>query len=125
MRYLVCLWLTFLSLNCQADWDDWSESNKIMFGVSTVAIMGDWATTRYYSRHLDILYPQTQERNIILGPRPSTNKVDIYFTTMVVTNYFIADRLSKDFRNTYFTIRILSHGYATKNNIELGWRMQF
>ena len=113
-----------LSLNCKAEWDKWSDTDKTMFVVSQVAMTMDWATTRYGSRHYSEL-PHLRETNVFLGNRPSTDKVDLYFIGLLVSNYYIADYIHPSMRGFYLGVRTATHLTAAKHNMTLGWQMKF
>jgi hypothetical protein len=124
MKKIITIIIAFISLNCHAGWDDWSDFDKKLFVASQLAITADWATTRYGSRHFDDM-PGHKESNMILGPYPSTRKVDLYFVGMLVSNYYIADYVDPKWRGFYLTIRTVSHGTAASHNASLGWHMRF
>lgn len=123
IRAVICL-LLFFANNCFADWKDWSDSDKGMFVASTVAITADWMTTRYYSNHKNE-FPTAYESNPILGKYPSSDKVDVYFVAMIVSNYYIADWVPKEYRGFYLGIRTGAHASAAMGNVRIGWKMQF
>jgi hypothetical protein len=124
MKKIIITIIAFISLNCHAGWDDWSDFDKKLFVASQIAITADWATTRYGSRHYAEL-PHLKESNVILGPYPSTRKVDLYFVGMLVSNYYIADYVDSKNRTFYLTIRTVAHGAAAINNVNFGWQMKF
>ena len=102
---------------------DWSETDEKLYIASQLAIMADWSTTRYAARHN---FPNgTYESNIILGPRPSVAKVDLYCIGLLATNHLMANAMSDDRRSFYFTFRIIAHGAASIHNMQVGWQMKF
>jgi hypothetical protein len=124
MRNFLVSVLLLTSLNCNAEWNNWSDTDKTMFVVSQVAMTMDWATTRYGSRHYNEL-PHLHETNVFLGNRPSTDKVDLYFIGLLVSNYYIADYIHPSMRGFYLGVRTATHYNAAKNNVSLGWQMKF
>ena len=105
----------------QAAWDDWSNDDQRMFIASNVALTADWITTRDLTRRYDEGYFET---NRILGTYPSSDRVDLYFTGMIIANYFIADYFEKC-RIYYLFIRTGQHGSAATNNINIGLQLKF
>ncbi len=124
MRSIITIIFAVLTTNCYAGWESWSDSDRKLFVASQVAITADWATTRYGARRRDDL-PGLHETNLILGPYPSVSRIDLYFVTMLVSNYYIADMIPAEDRKFYFTIRTLSHGLAARHNVQVGWQMRF
>ena len=120
MRYLFVL-LLFMSLNSYAEYKDWSDTDQKLFIASQAAISTDWLTTRYGARHRN----DTQETNPFLGPHPGVGKVNLYFTGLLISNYFITDYVDPNYRGFYLVVRTTTHGVATINNIHLGWKMSF
>jgi len=124
MRSIITIIFAVLTTNCYAGWESWSDSDRTLFVASQIAITADWATTRYGVRNRPSL-PGIRESNIILGPYPSTDRLDLYFVTMLVSNYYIADRLPSDNRGLYLIVRTVSHGLAAQHNVQVGWQMRF
>jgi hypothetical protein len=121
MKIILLLFLFFA--NPARAWSDWSDSDRALFISSSVAMTADWATTRYAARNdwPDGLY----ETNPILGKYPHQDQVDLYFVTMLISNYFIADYFKGNNRTFYLAIRTVTHGAAAQNNVSLGMRLQF
>ena len=124
MQKIIITILALLSLNCNAEWANWSDLDKKLFVASQIAIVADWSTTRYGTRHYNDL-PNIRETNIIIGSYPSTNKVDLYCIALLVSNYYIADNLSTENRTFYLSVRTLTHGIAARHNVTMGWQMRF
>ena len=104
-------------------WNNWSESDKALFVASSVAMTADWATTRYAARHN---WPNgLHETNIFMGRYPNQDQVDLYFTTLLVANYFIADYFKGNTRTFYLIMRTGVHGSAANKNIGLGMKLRF
>jgi hypothetical protein len=124
MHKIIITIIAFVSLQCHAGWDDWSDTDKKLFVASQIAITADWATTRYGSRHFDSM-SSNRESNILLGLEPSTKKVDLYFIGLLATNYYITDWMPSESRGFYLSVRTVSHGIAAKHNASVGWYMRF
>lgn len=123
MNKIIITILSLLSLNCNAEWEQWSDFDKKLFMASELAMVADWATTRYGAKHN---FPNgTYETNIVLGRYPSTDRVDLYFVGLLVSNYYIADNFNPDTRTFYLSMRTVLHGFAAKHNVMLGWQLQF
>ena len=107
-----------------AGWDNWSDTDRTLFIASSVAMAADWATTRYASRQWDTC--NCHERNPILGKHPSTGRLDLYFTTMMIANYYIGDAMGPEWRPFYFAFRTAAHGSAAYHNTAVfGWQLRF
>jgi hypothetical protein len=124
MRRIIITIFAILTTNCYAGWESWSDTDRKLFVASQIAITADWATTRYGVRNRDNL-PGLRESNIILGPYPSTDRLDLYFVVMLVSNYYIADIVPDDDRKLYLTVRTVSHGLAARHNVQAGWQLRF
>ena len=122
MRVLILILVLWATPVC-AEWRDWSRDTQALFVASNVAIVADWATTRYGVTHG---FPNnTYETNPILGRYPSRDRVDLYMIGILVSNYYITDWLSPQYRGFYLTWRTIEHGTAAHGNVQLGWKMQF
>ena len=123
MRYITALLLSLFITTAYAGWDTWDTDTKTLFVASQLAIAADWATTRNAARRN---WPNgIYETNKILGPYPSTDRVDLYMITLLVSNYYITDWLPANRRGMYLTIRTIGHGAAAANNISLGLHLLF
>lgn len=121
--YLYLLVVLFIG-PAHSAWNDWSDTDRKWFIASTVAMTADWSTTRYAATRWKSC--NCYEQNIILGPNPSKDKVDVYFIALLVSNYFIADMLPEKDRGFYFAVRTSVHGIAAYHNtVVLGWKFAF
>lgn len=125
MRTIIRIIFAVLTTNAQADWDTWSDTDRQLFVASQIAITADWITTRYGVIHRNELSPGLQESNILLGPYPSVGRVNLYFLTMLATNYYIADAVPADGRGLYLFLRTVTHGSASYQNVLVGWQLRF
>ena len=119
-RYLLLIVLLFSS-SANAEWDIWTENEQRMFVASNIAIVADWATTRNMTSRWNEGY---YEKNVVLGPYPSRDRVDLYFIGMLVSNYYFTDWSGK-YRIYYTFARTATHGYAAINNHNIGLRLSF
>ena len=113
--------LSFLLVFASAAHADWTTDEERMFIASTIAIVADWATTRDITRRYDEGY---YEKNNILGPYPSRDRVDIYFISLLAANYYFSDYLGK-YKIYYLAYRTGLHGNAAVNNLHIGLRLGF
>ena len=129
MQKILSVLLLFFVLikSSHAEWENWKEQDRYLFVASEVAMMADWATTRYGVRHFKDTHYNYYETNFMLGKYPSMKTVDIYMTTMLVSNYYIADWIpDKDnYRSFYLGFRTLDHGLAARHNLQFGWHLRF
>ena len=108
-----------LSPVCYSHWEDWSDKNKNLFIASTAAMTADWLLTRDLPNKYHLGY---YEKNLILGKNPSTDKIDLYFVSLLVGSYFFTNYLSDRNRTIFLTARTISHGGAAINNYTIGLR---
>ena len=119
---IILLSIIFLfTSQAHAQWSTWTDDEQRMFVASNIAIVADWATTRDISKRYHEGY---YEKNIILGPHPSRDRVDLYFIGLLVGNYYMADYSGK-YRFYYLTFRTAVHGHAAVNNVNIGLRLRF
>ena len=119
---IILLSIIFLfTSQAHAQWSTWTDDEQRMFVASNIAIVADWATTRDISRRYDEGY---YEKNIILGPYPSKDRVDLYFIGLLAANYYLTDYLGK-YRIYYSLYRTGLHGSAAINNVNIGIRLRF
>ena len=121
MKNILLSIIFLFSSSAFAQWDTWTPDEQKMFVASNIAIVADWATTRDITRRYDEGY---YEKNVILGPYPSKDRVDLYFIGMLVSNYYFTDWSGK-YRIYYTFARTATHGYAAINNHNIGLRLSF
>jgi len=121
MKIILLLIIFLFTSHAHAQWSTWTDDEQLMFVASNIAIVADWTTTR------DITYRYSEgyyEKNIILGPYPSKDRVDLYFIGLLAANYYLTDYLGK-YRIYYSLYRTAVHGHAAVNNVTLGLRLRF
>lgn len=123
-----------LAIPLQAQAPDWTREDTAWEVACLSVIVADWAQTRYISRHparevtenVWVKNPDGspmgyvpvtrsegfKEMNPILGPRPSTRKVDAYFLASAVGHVALARWLSPPHRRTF-------------QALSLGWELAF
>ena len=122
MKLFVCILLMFSTSTVSAAWQDWSQEQQRWYVASNIDLLADWATTRDLSRRYDEGY---YERNVLLGRRPSTSTVDLYFVTGLIAHYFITDWVRDSNRTMYLKIVTAVEAGAAANNISIGLRLRF
>ena len=128
LRKILLILLLVIPSISHAEWKDWSDSDKSLFVASELAMVADWSTTRYATRHWDTLKDKSRETNIFLGRYPNTAQVDGYFIICSFVNYYLTDTLPSTgyYRPMYLSARIYIHTHAAhKNEVELGWHYNF
>lgn len=95
------------------------ESKELQFVrfLSTAAVVADWGQTRWISKNYANGHA---EANPYLGKYPSTRRVDIYFTTLLLTQALLnktGTDQTKWLTNLYF---LIEHGAAVHHNYSVG-----
>ena len=122
MKSIVC-WLVLLFCTPSfATGSEWTAEQKSWYVASNILLLADWATTRDMTRRYDEGY---YERNLILGRRPSTRQVDLYFVTYLVGHYFLTDYLQGRNREIYLYTVTGIEGIAVSNNLNIGLKLRF
>jgi hypothetical protein len=119
-KVLACVLLLTGSL-CYADNRVWTTEEKAWLGTAAAFTVTDWATTRDLSRRYNEGY---YENNPILGKRPSTGRVDLYFISAGLLGYTIADNLDQNrkmFLQGWTAVGI----FYTNRNLGIGLKMKF
>ena len=107
----------------QAEYKDWDKWDKEMFWTTTALIAVDHLTTRDMASRYDEGYT---EKNVLLGRRPDTDTVDLFFLVNYVTHYYITDFIKHDERRAwYLTARFIVNGGAAANNLSIGLGLRF
>jgi hypothetical protein len=102
--------------------EKWDTADKTLFVASTVALAGDWLTTRDMSHRYDEGY---YENNVVLGRHPSTQKVDIYFASCAILNYVVTDYLPPKYRKAWLLVNSAVSLAAINNNLGIGLRFKY
>jgi hypothetical protein len=115
---LVCL---FFCATADADVAEWSKSDQAWGAVAGVAMLSDWSTTRYASRHWSDGY---YESNPLLGSAPSTSRVDMHFMILTPAIFVLADQLPEYRTFILKTVSIIELS-AVGNNLHIGLQLKF
>ena len=121
MKNILLSIILLFSSSAFAQWDTWTDDEQRMFVASNIAIVADWATTRNMTSRWDEGY---HEKNNMLGPYPSRDRVDLYFIGLLAANYYLTDYFGK-YRVYYSFYRTALHGSAAINNHNIGLRISF
>ncbi len=113
------LLIVVLSITGCVHQDEWtSRDTYLQLGVSAV-IIADAVTTAQIQH-----YPGITERGLIAGPilgdNPSTTDTYLYFSTVLIGNYFITRALPTKWRPYWQSATIIEHSAATINNCNRG-----
>ena len=119
------LWLiSLLLLVCTQSraWSEWTPEQRQWYVASNVLLLADWSTTRDMTRRYNEGY---RELNPILGSRPSTDKLDLDFVTVLIGHYFATDYFKGRDREIYLYTITAVEGAAVTNNLNIGLRLRF
>ncbi len=118
MKCLI-LFLMMLALPVRAD--DWTTTDKVLFATSSALLVADWAQTRYTVKNPE----QFHDHNRLLGEYPSMGKVNAYFASVLVLNYFVTDALPPKWRTAYQAGLITLELVVVGHNKNIGIGMSF
>ncbi len=122
MRLLLMTILLVFSGHVNAGWQDWTEEQRRWYMAANIVTLADWATTRDMTRRYNEGY---RELNPILGSRPSTSRLDLYFVTVLIGHYFVTDYFKGRDREIYLYTITAVEGAAVANNLNIGLRLRF
>lgn len=122
MKWMLLLLLLFLPFTIHAETETESTSLRLVRASAIVAIVADWSQTRWMSKNYDTGYT---EGNKVLGSRPSTKRVDTYFSSLLVTQYLINKHGSKKVKWAANLYLLIGHTRAVRNNYEIGMKFDF
>ena len=101
--------------------EDWDTADKILGVTAATLVITDWGQTRYIAKHPELY----REKNILLGEHPSVRKVDVYFSGLLIGGYLLADWLPSSERKTFLSIVSIIWFKATRDNKQLGVKVEF
>ena len=119
MKNIIAVIVLLLSSSAHADWSKADTNRQIAFTAVTVL---DWSQTRYISKHPDVFY---EDFNKYLGEHPTTNKVNNYFLSAMLINYYIAYALPDKYRKYWQYASISVETHFVRNNYQLGIGFDF
>ena len=117
---LLILALVLVPSLCRAA-DPWERTDYALAGAALAALAVDWGQTRYIAKNTH----QFNETNPVLGPTPSTGKVDTYFLGAMVGTVAIAHLLPGDWRQLFLTGTLAVELGAISQNRSIGIKMAF
>jgi len=101
----------------------WSDDDKQREALALGLLGVDWAQTRHMARNFE--NTGQHEQNPILGRKPDTDKIDAYFGVVGLTQLYLADKLSDDWRRKFQEGLIALELGAAANNARLGIKTRF
>lgn len=127
-KLLIALILLFgLSTPCLAEWGkedaallileliDWGQSRTI----ATEKYPEGWVSANDGTKYI------YSEKNPLLGDHPSLEKVDIYFSLCILTNYLIAKYANEKFHKFWAYSAIIIECHAIQKNHSVGVKIKF
>jgi len=125
-KVIFCIIMCFFGLTARGATDPWTEDQRLWAVAAVSSNIGDWATTRWASRHWNDQASNTVETNRFLGNYPSTRQVDNYFLVMIPLELFLVDQMPSEYRKTILQIiTVVEIGAIANNTIRIGWRLEF
>lgn len=110
---------------CEAA-DPWSTQDKLLQGAVAVAVIGDWAQTRWMAeRDWDWDRGKFEERNPILGKHPHRDRVDLIAGTGLILHTVVTHYLPAKYRPYWQGFFIFSHGVCIGHNAGNGAGFSF
>lgn len=113
--------LMTISLNTYADSREWTAEEKLWGATAGALLAADWSTTRNMTHRYNEDY---YEQNPLLGHRPSTNAVNLYFLVVTPAVFLAADHFS-DYRKEILQATSLLELIMVGNNLKIGLKFQF
>ena len=93
------------------------DANDITPYTSTTFLAIDWLQTREIAKT-----EWREEGNVILGPRPTVQKVNKYFAGIMLLHYVMNQT---DYKNTWNLFVSLNEGFVITHNYSVGIRIHF
>jgi hypothetical protein len=122
MKKILAIVLLLLSLNTYADSREWTRDEKSWGAAAGTLLLADWSTTHNMTHRYNEGY--YEKYNLLLGPTPSAEAVNLYFLTVTPAVFLAADYFSnyrKEILRTTSLIEIIMVGY----NLRIGLKIQF
>jgi hypothetical protein len=113
--------LVVLSSPVYADSREWTTEEKLWGATAGTLLAADWATTHNMTHRYNENY---YERNPLLGQRPTTNHVNLYFLTVAPVVFLAADYFS-DYRKEILQATSVLELIIVGNNLRIGLHFQF
>jgi hypothetical protein len=121
MKNILITVALLVSLNTYADSRAWTEEEKRWGATAGALLVADWATTRNMTYRYNEGY---YEQNPLLGRRPSTDAVNLYFLAVTPAVFLAADYFS-DYRKEILQATSLIELIMVGNNLRIGLKFQF
>ena len=121
MKKLLFIFLLMLSTNALAQTREWTLDEKLWGATAGILLVGDWATTYNMTHRYNKNY---YEHNPVLGPRPTTSQVNLYFLIATPTIYLLADQVPA-YRTQILQATSAIELIMVGNNLRIGLHFQF
>jgi len=129
MRKIIIALLLLVSSSAFAD--EWSTGDTGRETTYQVLAAVDWAQTRGFRRGSVLCSRDGQnncyryEQNVILGPRPSQDRIDAYFVATGIAHYLISKALPEKYRTLFQYISIGVEVGVVSHNFSFGVAAKF
>lgn len=121
--YALTTLLILLILTISAQASDWTEADTRRQLYFTIAALGDYGTTKNFTKRYDEGYYESWTP--VLGRHPSSRQVDIFFSLWIPGHYLIARQLDADWRPAWQWSGAIAHTLATIHNRSIGLKLEF
>lgn len=121
MKTFLLILVLLFPLHSEAQFSNWTPTDKALLAASTTMLILDWGQTLYIAKNP----VRFHELNPILGEHPSVGSVNTYFAAAIIGNYLLADWLGATNRRLYLGgITALEAGVVLHNR-GLGIKVSF
>jgi hypothetical protein len=101
---------------------DWSNKDSLGLALSSGLLALDWSQTHDIGKSYN---GRLVESNIFLGKRPSREKINRYFSAVLISNILASRMLPPKKRRLLQNLLISFEAGVTTNNINLGVKATF
>lgn len=119
MKRLLATILFLVSFNSYAQSSEWSTLDKTLLAAAMTAQVIDWGQTRNLANDRKFY-----EQNPLLGPHPSTARVNNYFVAGLVVIPLVAHYFP-EYRTAILASWLTVELVATGNNRRIGLKVSF
>jgi hypothetical protein len=117
MKHILAMLL--LVCACSARAEPWTETQQVLAATYLTAHTIDWAQTRNLARKSEY-----EEKNPVLGKRPSGGKSGAYFLLTPIIGYFVLDALPQYRTGILAVANVLEIGVVA-HNFSIGIKANF
>ena len=101
--------------------DEWTPEERSLEAAYLMADVLDWSQTRYIAAHPE----KFEENNPVLGPHPSQQRVDTWFTTAGIGQVVIAHYLPHQYREGWIMAGLFIETAMVTHNAQLNVRFKW